>query len=138
MPGRGEGWNEPSEGGLGCAAVVAAAFLAVGVILVCALCAMSLGDAGADAGAAGRGPVGLAVDVTDAQAMHEAGLPTKSDVLSWHMYGRWGFYELSGGVREVHLWHDLPGGAAVWDALYGLDPDNAAFKYKDGMHGDEA
>ena len=24
MPGRGEGWNEPSEGGLGCMAVVAA------------------------------------------------------------------------------------------------------------------
>ena len=31
MPGRGEGWSGPSEGGLGCVAVVAVAFLAVGV-----------------------------------------------------------------------------------------------------------
>ncbi len=62
--------------------------------------------------------------------MHDAGLPTKADVLAWHMYGRWGFYKVVNGMQEVHIWHDLPGEAWVWDALYGFDPDNPAFKFK--------
>ena len=40
------------------------------------------------------------------------------------------------GVQEVHIWEDLPGGAYAWDALYGLDPDNPAFKFKDDVRGD--
>lgn len=62
--------------------------------------------------------------------MHDAGLPTKADVMAWHMYGRWGFGRVVDGTHEVHVWEGLPGGPRVWDALYGLDPDNPAFKFK--------
>lgn len=137
MGGRDEGYYGPSPGDLGCGALVAIAFGLAGIALVAALCAMSLQDEAAvpdDSGAAS-----LAIDVTDQWAMHEAGLPTKADVLAWHMYGRWGFYKAGDGMQEVHIYHDLPGGALVWDALYGLDPDNPAFKFKgETRHEDEA
>ena len=72
----------------------------------------------------------IAIDVTDAWAMHDAGLPTKADILSWHMYGRWGFARMEDGVHTVHIWEDLPGEAWVWDVLYGLDNANPAFKFR--------
>lgn len=50
--------------------------------------------------------------------------------MAWHMYGRWGFGRVVDGTHEVHVWEGLPGGPRVWDALYGLDPDNPAFKFK--------
>ena len=62
--------------------------------------------------------------------MHDAGLPTKADVLAWHMYGRWGFGAIEDGIHTVHIWEDLPGEAWVWDALYGLDNANPAFKFR--------
>lgn len=71
---------------------------------------------------------GLCVDVTDAWQMHNAGLPTHADVLSWHMYGRWGFTLMRDGTREEHIWGELPGGSAIWDRLYGIE-DNPAFNY---------
>ena len=137
MVGRDEGYYGPSEADVGCGGLVVAAFLVVGVVLVAALCFMSLHDGGeaVDAAADDAPATGLAIDVTDQWAMHDAGLPTKADVLAWHMYGRWGFYKAVDGVQEVHIWEDLPGGALVWDALYGLDPDNPAFKFKQQAEG---
>lgn len=137
MPGRDEGYYGPSEADADCGGLVVAAFLVVGVVLVAALCFMSLhGGEDAETAADDAPAAGLAIDVTDQWAMHDAGLPTKADVLAWHMYGRWGFYKVVDGVQEVHIWEDLPGGALVWDALYGLDPANPAFKFKDDVRGD--
>lgn len=138
MAGRDEGNYGPSEADVGCGGLVVPAFLAVGVVLVAALCLMSLHDGceAVDAAADDAPAAGLAIDVTNQWAMHDAGLPTKADVLAWHMYGRWGFYKVVDGVQEVHIWEDLPGGAPVWDALYGLDPANPAFKFKDDVRGD--
>jgi len=132
MGAREDGYYGPSPEGLTMGFVLP--FLAVaGVVLAIALCCLVAGD-GADAGGVASAHGGsrgcLAVDVDDAWDMHRAGLPTKSDVLSWHMYGRWGFTELVDGARIVHIEPELPGGAAVWDTLYGLDPESKAFKYK--------
>ena len=142
MGARAEGYYGPSSSDLGCGALVCAAALVLAVAAVVALCFMSLSDAGGEAsGESAEQPArtDVAIDVTDQWAMHEAGLPTKADVLAWHMYGRWGFYEIVDGTQEVHIWHELPGGALVWDALYGLDPNNPAFKFKDGdENGDDA
>ena len=131
MGAREEGYYGPSHADLGYGAAMLLALGAVGLILLATLCAMSFGDE-AEASNAGEASIrtDIAIDVTDQWAMHGAGLPTKADVLAWHMYGRWGFYRAVDGTQEVHIFHDLPGGAWVWDALYGLDPENPAFKFK--------
>lgn len=102
--------------------------------MVAALCFATICDAGTgkpvEYGTEMPARTDIAIDVTDQWAMHDARLPTKADVLAWHMYGRWGFYKVNDGVQEVHIWHDLPGEAWIWDALYGLDSDNPAFKFK--------
>ena len=54
--------------------------------------------------------------------MHEHGLPTKADVMEWHVHGSWS-YQLDG---EVRTYWELPGRASAWDELYGID-DNPAF-----------
>ena len=134
MGAREEGYYGPPSSDLGCGTLICIAVLVLAVLLLAVLCFMSVGDAGADAAveASGECPArtDFAIDVTDQWAMHDAGLPTKADVLAWHMYGRWGFYRVESGMQEVHIWHDLPGAAWIWDALYGLDPDNPAFKFK--------
>ena len=131
MSGREEGYYGPSEADLGCWALALIAFLVVGVVMVAVLCFMLVHDGIDGAGASEESvTTGLAVDVTDQWAMHDVGLPTKADVLAWHVYGRWAFYEVVDGAQEVHIFHDLPGEPWVWDALYGLDPDNPVFKFK--------
>ena len=131
MSGREEGYYGPSSSDLGCGALVIIAFVITSVVLVGVLCFTSLHDEGAiEADSVSGDVTDLAIDVTDQWAMHDAGLPTKADVLAWHMYGRWGFYKVRDGVQEVHIWLDLPGEAWIWDVLYGLDPDNPAFKFK--------
>ena len=125
MPGRKEGYYGPSSFDLGCGTVVLMAVGTLVVIALVALCCCSAQEEPISEGgdAATEAPrTDIAIDVTDQWAMHDAGLPTKADVLAWHMYGRWGFYKVVDGVQEVHIWEDLPGGALVWDALYGLDP----------------
>ena len=129
MSGREEGYYGPSSSDLGCGALIVITFVTLGVVLAGVLCFASLHDGGVAEAGAGEAH-DLAIDVTDQWAMHDAGLPTKADVLAWHMYGRWGFYKVRDGVQEVHIWHDLPGEAWIWDALYGLDPDNPAFNFK--------
>ena len=139
MSGRREGYYGPSSHDLGCGSVVLMTIGTLVVVALVALCCCSGEEAvptgSEDVAEAAR--TDIAIDVTDQWAMHDAGLPTKADVLAWHMYGRWGFYKVVDGVQEVHIWEDLPGGAYVWDALYGLDPDNPAFKFKDAVRGDD-
>lgn len=71
----------------------------------------------------------LAIDVTSAEEMHAAGLPTKTDVITWHIYGHWGFAYTIDGVYTVENWEGLPGGAEIWDKLYGIDTDNESFRF---------
>ena len=140
MSGRKEGYYGPSSFDLGCGSAVLMAVGTLVVVVLVALCCCSVqkepvSDEGADV--AEESGTDIAIDVTDQWAMHDAGLPTKADMLAWHMYGRWGFYKMVDSVQEVHIWEDLPGGSYVWDVLYGLDPDNPAFKFKDDVRGDD-
>ena len=139
MSGRNEGYYGPSSLDLGCGSVVLMAVGSLVVIALVALCCSSGEEtASVETEPAAEAPrTDIAIDVTDQWAMHDAGLPTKADVLAWHMYGRWGFYKVVDGVQEVHIWEDLPGGAFVWDVLYGLDPSNPGFKFKDDVRGDD-
>lgn len=140
MAGREEGYYGPSSLDLGCGSVVLMAvgtLVAVTLVVLCCCSSEEVVPVEPEA-TAEEFKTDIAIDVTDQWAMHDAGLPTKADVLAWHMYGRWGFYKAVDGIQEVHIWEDLPGGAYVWDALYGLDPDNPAFKFKDDRSdGDE-
>jgi len=138
--GREEGYYGPSSSDLGRGSAVLMAVGAIVLVLLVALCCCSAQEepvSGRGEAAAEAPGTDIAIDVTDQRAMHDAGLPTKADVLAWHMYGRWAFYKMVDGVQEVHIWEDLPGGSYVWDALYGLDPDNQAFKFKDDVRGDD-
>lgn len=135
MGSRAEGYYGPSPDDLGCGALVMAALVVVGVVVIVVLCAMSAvdtgeADGGEDTGAQAVGS-GFSIDPDDAKAMHDADLPTRSDVHGWHMCGRWGFPRDGDDGCEVHVFYDLPGGAWVWDVLYGLDPDDPRFKFKE-------
>lgn len=67
-------------------------------------------------------PGTLAIDTSNAAAMHEYGMPTKTDVLEWHVHGHWA-YRANG---HSFVYADLPGGSEPWDALYGVG-DNDVF-----------
>lgn len=71
------------------------------------------------------------IDTSDAWTMHTLGLPTKSDMMGYHMYGRWGYsrYEGEEQIYTTHIWEGVPGNPEAWDELYGIDPENKAFKY---------
>ena len=143
MSGRKEGYYGPSADDLGRGAL---GLLAVvfGVALAVALCVASCdgGDSADDPDKASRESDtgwGFAIDPADKRAMHAARLPAKSDVLGWHMNGRWGFPVDGGDGYTVLVFHDLPGGAWVWDALYGIDADDPSFRFKEECpYGDEA
>lgn len=65
----------------------------------------------------------LTLNTTNAAQMHEYGLPTKTDVIEWHVHGSWA-YRANG---RSFVYADLPGGCTVWDELYQID-DNPVFK----------
>lgn len=65
----------------------------------------------------------IELDCGNAALMHEHGLPTKADVMEWHVHGSWS-YQLDG---DVHTYWELPGRASTWDGLYGIDA-NPTFK----------
>lgn len=108
-----EGYYGPSDFDLGCESVALMAIGTLVVIVLVALCCCSGEETASDGSeAAAESPrTDIAIDVTDQWAMHDAGLPTKADVLAWHMYGHWGFYEAADGVQAMHVWEDLPGAA---------------------------
>lgn len=64
----------------------------------------------------------LEFDCNNAALMHEYGLPTKADVIEYHVFGRW-CYKADG---EQHVYMELPGGAESWDELYQIQ-DNPKF-----------
>lgn len=68
--------------------------------------------------------VDIQLDTDNAAQMHKYGLPTKSDVMAFHMYGHWGWMD----DGESHMYSQLPGDSETWDALYDIDPNNKAFK----------
>lgn len=73
------------------------------------------------------------LDTSDSWLMHSLGLPTRSDLLGYHMYGHWGYsrYEGEGDdyMHTVHSFEYVPGSLRDWDELYGLDYDNPSYKY---------
>lgn len=59
--------------------------------------------------------VALVLDTGDAAQMHAYGLPSKSDVLHWHVFGEWGYVDCDGNIR---MYAELPGEGWRWDSLY--------------------
>ena len=66
----------------------------------------------------------LSVDITNTAQMHEYGLPTKTDVIEWHVHGSWA-YRANG---RSFMYADLPGGCTVWDDLYKIQPNTVFVK----------
>lgn len=110
------GWMEAAKD-VKRAAIAAGAALAVAALVAGATGSCSAPDAGM-----------LQLDTGNARQMHDYGLPTKADVLEWHMGGQWGWAEGSGADARYVILDELPGGQAAWDALYGIDPANPAFE----------
>ena len=65
------------------------------------------------------------IDTSDAGLMHSLGIPTKSEVAGFHLFGKWGYWE--GGDMVIR--YSLPGEVSAWDELYHLDPDNPNYRY---------
>lgn len=63
------------------------------------------------------------INTNNSAQMHRYGMPTKTDVMQWHMNGQWGYW--SGGT--LNAFDELPGNSRDWDAFYGIDSDNRAF-----------
>ena len=88
------------------------------VVIVLAACVVNSETAPAE-----TQNVDITLNTDNAAQMHKYGLPTKSDVMAYHMYGRWGWMD----DGESHMYSELPGNSGTWDELYGIDPDNPAF-----------
>lgn len=65
------------------------------------------------------------IDTSDADLMHSLGMPTKSELAGYHIFGRWGYYR----DGEFVLHESIPGDCEAWDELYGLDPDSPNYRY---------
>ena len=66
----------------------------------------------------------LSINTTNTAQMHEYGLPTKTDVIEWHVHGSWA-YRANG---RSFVYADLPGGCTVWDDLYKIQPNTVFVK----------
>lgn len=98
---------------------------AIAAILAIAAIGAILSDAPREEPAEGQTPAyELRLDCSNAALMHRHGLPTKADVMQWHLHGQWGFYW--DGI--LHSYDALPGSADTWDELYGIDSANKAFE----------
>ena len=58
----------------------------------------------------------LVIDTGNAAQMHRYGLPTREDVMHYHVASKWA-YQRDGITVELD---ELPGGYATWYELYGL------------------
>ena len=116
-------------GCLGVAALLAMAALAA-AFLAFILADTPINDADADAGdgVAVGAPV-LQLDTSNAALMHSYGLPTKDDVMHFHLGGVWGYYEVWDGSDALRAYDELPGSESMWDEVYGIDASNPAFSY---------
>ena len=70
----------------------------------------------------------LEIDTSNAAQMHKYGLPTREDVMQYHISSRWA-YQRDGVTVEVD---ELPGGYATWYELYGLDKWSDKEEARDG------
>ena len=96
---------------------------AIAAALACILAIVAIGCA-TGAAVEPSGPTyALYLDCSNNALMHEHGLPTKADVMEWHVHGSWS-YQLDGDMRTY--W-ELPGRASTWDELYGIE-ENPTFK----------
>lgn len=66
----------------------------------------------------------LSVRTNNAAEMHRYGMPTKADVIEWHVHGTWAY--MANGHSFVYA--DLPGGSTVWDDLYQIQPNTVFIK----------
>lgn len=66
----------------------------------------------------------LELDCSNSALMHEYGMPTKVDVIQWHVHGSWGYYQ----DGKLYVSHDLPGRDDAWDTLYEIGPNPAFTK----------
>ena len=64
----------------------------------------------------------LDFDCSNTASMHEYGLPTRADVIEYHVFGRWCIRH----DGEIKVLLELPGSTEVWDALYSIQ-DNPKF-----------
>jgi hypothetical protein len=58
----------------------------------------------------------LVIDTSNAAQMHRYGLPTREDVMHYHVSSKWA-YQRDGITVELD---ELPGGYATWYELYRL------------------
>ena len=68
-----------------------------------------------------EGTYTLQLDCNNAAQMHAHGLPTKADVMEYHIHGQWAYY--MDGV--LMAFDRLPGSAETWDTLYQIEPNPA-------------
>lgn len=63
----------------------------------------------------------LELNCSNAAQMHGYGMPTKADVIQWHVHGSWGYYQ----DGKLYASYDLPGRDDAWDTLYEIKPNPA-------------
>ena len=100
-----------------------ALLFAVCCVAVIVLASMVVNAEGSTEQAETPAAVDITLNTDNAAQMHRYGLPTKSDVMAYHVYGHWGWMD----DGESHMYSELPGNRGVWDELYGIDSDNPAF-----------
>ena len=115
----------PKRGLLVPAAIVAAGLFVVLAILVAG--AAGIHEDPADEAMQETARSQLLLDTQNTRLMHFYGMPTKADVMEWHMTGQWGWCDGSGENARWYVFDTLPGYTTTWDDLYGIDPDNPAF-----------
>lgn len=114
----GEAFDPSDNGGL----IRAVAAAVACILLIAVLCHVVQDGGGQPADATPTPTYQLTLDCGNAALMHSYGMPTKADVMEWHMTGQWGYR--AGGRYFVYA--DLPGEQAVWDGLYQIE-QNPAF-----------
>lgn len=98
-----------------------AVFGVIAALLIIALACFIMSDAPRESAPVERGT--LTVDVNNTAEMHRYGMPTKADVMEWHMTGQWGYKT----ANSYFVYADLPGDKSAWDELYDIDGSNPAF-----------
>lgn len=102
--------------------LVRAIVLVIAALLIIAAACFVMGDAPRETADTPDTSV-LTVDTSNTAEMHRWGMPTKADVMEWHMTGQWGYR----AANSYYVYADLPGDSLAWDELYGIDGGNPAF-----------
>lgn len=98
--------------------LVRAIGLVIAALLIIAAACFVMGDAPRESAA---DTSVLTVDTSNTAEMHRWGMPTKADVMEWHMTGQWGYR----AANSYYVYADLPGDSLAWDELYGIEPNPA-------------